>query len=150
MKKCLNSICSIICNDGRVEMLPKTLGSRHNEALSECASKLGYDLPIGSLPSMFEIIVKKNDVIFLNHGKSKYLDQKTNKLVDKWDISIVLPESISLNHIENFNLDDIEEFANSINLFKYDGNRFHTYYTNGSISSFDILREEFNKNNKRR
>ena len=150
MKRCLNSICSIICSDGRVEMLPKTLGSRHNEALSECANKLGYDLPMGSLPSMFEIIVKNNDVIFLNHGKSKCLDQKTNTLVDKWDISIVLPEEINQNHKDNFAIEDIEEFANSISVFKYDGNRFQTYYTNGSMSSFDILREEFKKNTKGR
>ncbi|MDD6223873.1 MAG: hypothetical protein PUB18_02625, partial [bacterium] len=97
-----NNTCVLISDMGDV-ILSGLMTTRHNDAIRECASKLGLDISAEqSMTDMLHVLTTNNHVVLLNCGK--ILDENGLK---KRSGYLALPSSFSkkqLDQIENLKL----------------------------------------------
>lgn len=143
-----NNTCVLISNTGEV-ILSNPMLRGHNEAISDCASKIGLDIPTEqAMPSMLQELALNNHTTLLNCGKVKDdngLEKRTGYLA--------LPENFSLTQLEQIeNLKLLLEEYQALTVWKLEDNKLKTKSMGNSSSAILIIQEMIdkvvNKNNE--
>jgi len=141
-----NNTCVLIDNNGMV-ILSNPMLKGHNEAISDCASRIGLDIsPLQSMPAMLQTLAISNHVVLLNCGRVI-----NNEGYEKRTGYLALPSNVSeiqLAQIENLKL-LLDEYQ-SITVWKLENNTLKTKSMGDSklaaLMIQDMIDEVTNKN----
>ena len=145
-KKILDKIVWIIKEDGEFLSIENEIGLQHIEALSMIGKQIGLSLPkFGNLYDSMEKIINNGNILFLNHSKSKYLNEVTNTLETKYSGILLLPKILSDNQkqvLSDFKL-EIEENYIFLPIYKItEDNKMENKNSTKSEQYIDILNNE--------
>lgn len=134
-----NNTCVLINNNGNV-FLSNPLLKGHNQAISDCASKIGLNIPEEqSMVSMLHILTTNNCLVLLNCGKT------TIDNIEKRTGYLALPQTFSTEQIEQIEILKLllDEY-NALTVWKQENNSLKTKSMGNNSLAISLIQEMIN------